>query len=238
MKDLIIPLLELCDVDRELHALKSQLALYPKMLADMDAREAAAKRAIAAAEEKFVKGREARRRAELEVQSLREKIAKYQVQQTQVKTNKEYEAITHEIEAVKNKIGDADLEGIEGMEREEQGEKEKVETAKAFEDLKTNNDIERARIAQQTEEKKMRATQFDSERKRRFSALPEEHQELYQLLNDRYPGGAMSAVHDGHCTGCGMNIIRHVATDIRAADKMIRCESCMRILYDPVNAGV
>ncbi|MBI3736201.1 hypothetical protein HY256_06780 [Candidatus Sumerlaeota bacterium] len=238
MKEILPRLLELCDVDRELHALKRQLALYPKMQAEMDAREAASKQSIAAAEEKFQKSREIRRKVELDVKALRDKIEKYQMQQGQVKTNKEYEAITHEIEGVKAKIEELDLTGIEALEREEQGEKEKAAAAREHQELVKHNGAERARIASQIAEKEAKRAEYQAEHDRRIAELPEELKENYELLNDRYPGAALASVADGHCNGCGMNLIKHLVHDVRVGEKLIRCEGCMRILYDPVNAAV
>jgi len=236
MKQALPLMLELCELDGQLHAIQTQLKLYPKMIADLDAKEATARKKIAAADERFHKSREIRRKSELDVKAEKDKIGRYMVQQNQVKSNKEYEALTHEVNTCKARIDELDFAGIEALEVEEKSEAEKKQLEVALEKLLAEHKTERERIAAQTESKKASLTTVESQRETKFEALDEEFREMYGLLNDRYPGAALSEISDGHCKGCGMSLNKHVIQDIQKAEKMIRCESCMRILYDPVSA--
>ena len=46
----------------------------------------------------------------------------------------------------------------------------------------------------------------------------------------------MSAMHNGKCSGCGMQVPETAARMVRAAAHLVTCTTCGRILYD--NAGV
>ncbi len=233
MREIIGKLLELCETDRAIHALNQQLALYPKMLAELSVREESAKKKEAAALDSFNKARESRRKAELEVRGLREKIDKYLGQQAMVKTNKEYAAITHEINGVKAKIEEIDLAGLEALEEEERSEKERQKIAASRKALEDENQTERNRIESQSSDKKKRLAQLQAERAQKAEFIPSDTLEVYDLLNERHPGTALTKIESGCCGGCGMTLIRQIAFDLRKAEKLVRCEGCSRILYDP-----
>ena len=235
MKETLHKLIDLMEVDHQIANAKEQLDLYPKMIAEMDAKETRAKNDIARAEKKFQESRETRRKMELEVKALREKIDKYVAQQNQVKTNKEYEAITHEIDGVKAKIDEMDLAGIEALENEDAGEKEKAQAESDLKALIEKHAGERERIDGRKSEKQSILDELNIERARRIETLQDDVQEIYQLLNDRYPGQAMAKIPADACEGCGMKLTKHVVQDVKRATSLIRCEGCMRILYDPMS---
>jgi predicted nucleic acid-binding Zn-ribbon protein len=146
MDPLLPQVIDLCELDREIHDLDEQLERYPKTLADLDARERAAVDRTAAAKSEHERAREARRKAELDVRALRDKIAGFALQQSRVKTNREYDAIKAEISAVEARIDEAEGRGLEALEIEERAEREMREAAEAVERLKGELAEERARI--------------------------------------------------------------------------------------------
>ena len=232
MPDLMRDLIDLCDLDREAHALKEQLALYPGMLADLEMRQSAASKQLEDAKARHAHAREERRKAELDVKALREQVDKFQLQQNQVKTNREYETVKEEIAATDRRIDAKDSEGLGALEAEEAAEEE-IKNAKAeSEETRKIATTERDRINARIEEKKDRLAQYQEDHVRRVAALPEEFQETYELLNERYPGSALAEAVDGSCGGCSINLVKQVEIDARKADGTVHCDNCSRILYD------
>lgn len=219
---------DLADVDKAAHALRKQLGLYPDLLKGLDAKESAAK----AKEDGFAKGhaeaRERRRKAELEIKSLREQVGKYLGQQNQVKTQKEFDAVTHEIQNVKARIDEAENAGLEALEAEERNEADRKTAAAAREKLKAENDAERARIAKQIEEKKSRLSGLEEERGKLAAAVPVELQETYALVDERHPGEAVAKLEGESCGGCGYTFPKHVQQAIRHGEGLTRCPNCSR----------
>src|SRR5262245_9081297 len=95
---------EISDVDALIAQTNEQLALYPKMLGKLLGEEEDHRKKAEASKSKGESARTDRRRAEQEIASLRDRVRKTLAQQGMVKTNKEYEAMTHEIEGLHAKI--------------------------------------------------------------------------------------------------------------------------------------
>jgi DNA repair exonuclease SbcCD ATPase subunit len=139
MKDVIRQIVDLCELDRQLHVVREQLQRYPAMLREMDQREKKAARAIEEITKRHKEAREGRRQAELDATGYREKIQKYKVQQGSVKTNRELEAIVHEIEGLESRIDAVETFGLELLEREEQAQLDLAEAEAAQRKLALNS---------------------------------------------------------------------------------------------------
>lgn len=233
MKDILKQLIELRELDARIHELREQLHLYPGMLKELDAREKKAQREIDTIRQRFRDSREGRRQAELDANGLREKIRKYKIQQGSVKTNRELEAINHEIETLEAKIEELDTFGLESLENEERAQEELARAEEKKKRLVEENDRERSRIAEQTETKRENMARLQREQAQRLARIPEDIRELYELLNQKYPGSAIVPVKEGACSGCSMNLVRQRVTEVRRADQPVRCDNCTRLLYDP-----
>lgn len=232
MDELLGQLLELCELDAEAHALRGQLALYPQMLAESERREAEAKSNLERSRKLFEKFHERRRSAELEVATHRERIAKYQAQQNQVKNNKEYEAINEGIRTAKEKIDGLDFEGLEALEQEEAEQAAIVVHRETLQDVQTEAASERERIAAQQAAKSGQLAEREHERERLIGRLPEEYREPYALLDEKYPGSALASIVNGACSGCSMNLVTQRTAEVKRGTVGVRCDNCARILYD------
>jgi hypothetical protein len=231
MNDLLRRLVELTEVDRELVKTGEQLAKFPAMLTKMEAEEAEARRTIEEAGAALKTARQSRQQAEKEVGGLREKIQKFQSQQTSVKTNKEYEAITHEIEGTRGKIDEWETRGLEELMREERAQDRRDAAQKKLEALLAAHAAERDRIENQQREKTERIADREAERARRVAALPDDWQEQYILLNERFPGTASVKLEGESCGGCHWHLVAQTVQEVRAGEGITECEHCRRILY-------
>lgn len=233
MNEFVQNLVDLGEVDSQSQTLREQLALYPKMLADLDRREETAKGKLQQAKQDSDKAREAARNAERDVEVLREQINKYLMQQSSVKTNKEYVALNGEIDTVKAKIDNLDQKGLEALENEESAEEAIGVAEKALQALQEELAEERRRIQGQIDEKQRFLKEGESEHQRRAEALDEETREIYELINEKYPGDALAQVSAGSCAGCGMKLVTQLVLEARRGETIARCGFCQRILHDP-----
>ncbi|MEJ1972987.1 MAG: hypothetical protein WDM96_11165 [Lacunisphaera sp.] len=78
----------------------------------MEARIAAEKAAIEAAKAEWHGLESKKKLLEIDIKSAEEKVAKYKIQQMQVRKNDEYQALTHEIETTQTGIGTLEEEEI------------------------------------------------------------------------------------------------------------------------------
>ena len=237
MLELLSQLIAITEVDGEIHAAREALARYPKALEALAAKEKAAADAASKAEAAKAAATAARRKAEQEVRALREKIQKSQEHQALVKTNKEFEAITAEIEGVREKIDAADTAGLEALEAEEAADKAVAKTAADLAHLKNEGAIERERLGGLSAEKQAILKTLEAERARLFDRLPEAAKEEYALLNERFPGTGVVPVRGGCCGGCNFTLVAQRILETKRASELVRCDHCRRIMYDAAAAG-
>jgi len=233
MNEVLKQLIELTEVDRAIAQLREQLGRYPAMLGRMDESEARQQKTIEEADLVIDASKQERRKAEKEMQILQEQIRKYTVQQAAVKTNKEYQAITHEVEQIRAKIDVWETAGLEQLELEGAGQAKKKSATQQLKKLKDEHEAERRRIEEQVREKQEKLARLTSERERRFAEIPEELQDSYQLLNERAPGTVCASLEGENCGGCHWTLVPHTRQRVQRGDAIVRCEHCRRILYAP-----
>lgn len=233
MKDTLLQLIESCEIDAEVTALREQLMAYPKMLAELDRGEAKVQKEIDDAKAQFTAAQSRRRKAELEVKSLREKADKYRAQQNMVKTNKELEAVNEEIASVAAKIDDREFEGLEALEEEESAQARIESAESAAKEFRDEASVERDRIQGQITEKKDRLAEDERERTLRVGRLEEDVSDIYELLNDRFPGAGVASIDGENCSACKMRLVKQRIGDVKKMQDLVRCDDCSRILYDP-----
>lgn len=233
MHDLIRKYIELTEVDRLMVDTTQQLGRYPAMLARLNADDQRREEEIKGFEEKLEQARHERREAEKEIEGLRERISKYLGQQSQVKTNKEYQAIVHEIDAIRGQIDEWETKGLENLEVEEEAAGRLEEFNANLERQRGANEQERQRIQDQIEEKQGRLETLKREKVQKLAPLDEPDQEEYELINETYPGSAAAPLNDEDCGGCNWKVVPQTQQQVRMGGELVRCEHCRRFLYAP-----
>ena len=119
MNPLLEQLIRLQRAESELRRTQAGLAEIPKRRAEMEAELAAGRAHLDAARAGLDESLKARRRHEGELQDLEGKRSKYKGQLMEVKTNKEYTAMLHEIEGVEREIRGLEDQVLAEMEKAE-----------------------------------------------------------------------------------------------------------------------
>ncbi|MFH0795419.1 MAG: C4-type zinc ribbon domain-containing protein, partial [bacterium] len=163
--------------------------------------------------------------------NLREKIGRYLNQQMQVKTNREYAAITTEIDGVKKEIETEEDRGIQFLEEEDSADKKIAADEAGLRTAKDEGARERARIQEQIATKQSQLKELRTEREGCVSEIEAPLLERYAWLSQRYPGKAIVPVTGGNCGGCFMFMLQHRMEELRRAEEVTYCDGCQRILY-------
>jgi predicted nucleic acid-binding Zn-ribbon protein len=171
---------------------------------------------------------------EVEADSKRTQIAKYQTQQLETRKNEEYTALKHEIERAEK-----DIVAIEDRELELMQETEDLKPAIATAEAKFN--AEKARVAGllKTADEKVgvlqgRADEVKVERdalSEEVKAADEDLFELYEKLFRSKAGRAVVPLDGNHCSGCHMTVTPATLRDAKVGTKVVSCEQCGRIVY-------
>jgi hypothetical protein len=185
-----------------------------------------------AEKERLVEEDQARQRElDLEVGSLRDKLSKFKTQLMEVKTNKEYQAVLHEIEGAEREIEAKEDQILEGMMAIE--EREKV-----VQRLQTEYEKEESEILSKQRKLEGFAAQAESEilvlqkeRGQLEGEMPEELTQQYQKIASVRNGVALAEARDQSCQGCHVKLRPQLFTEIRTSQRIITCENCNRFLY-------
>jgi predicted nucleic acid-binding Zn-ribbon protein len=224
-------LLEIQTIDGEAVRIGKQLASYPKQIAQLEGAAAQARAGLESARKSLKEARASRGVLETEVGQKQEEVKRFLNQQMQVKTNKEYQAITHQIETLNGIISDLETEVLEALDKEETLEA-RIEQLKEDETHAVREaSTEKERIGALEVEKRARLEKLQSERAVYVAKLPEELAEKYEILFERYPGTAIVPTDAKTCGGCHMALLAATVQEVHESGTLAPCSHCRRLLY-------
>jgi uncharacterized protein len=170
-----------------------------------------------------------RSRKEKETLELIEKIEKYKTQQLQVQSNKEYDALTHEIEMAETVIRQYE-EDIERFTSEAETIKAKKDahdeqlTGLAAELAEKQEELKAVLAVTEEEENK-----FVSKREEALSHILPDDLEVYTRIRNAR-GKAIAPIRRGSCSGCYNIVPPQLILEIKKHNRVYHCEHCGRIL--------
>ncbi len=167
-------------------------------------------------------------------------LAEFKNKLLQMKTNAEYSAMSEQIEFTKKKISNLDIEILEKMYEEEQGEQDLVDAKKIWE-----RNIKRAEKRQdildgQFEVLKENMEKLMTERRDISSGIGKRLLDKYEQLRASGRGLVVVGLQKGACGGCLTNIPPQTAVEISQGVTFI-CPICGRFVVwkdDSSMAGV
>jgi predicted nucleic acid-binding Zn-ribbon protein len=209
---------------------EASLAAVPGRLADLEAALRQEKRRLDEARSSLDDSQKARRRLEGELQDLEARRSRYKGQLMEVKTNKEYTAMLHEIEGVEREIrGREDLVLAE-MERAEALEAEVRREEQAVKGAEDAHRQARAALDQEAARFEAEAGQRRQEREAVAGSLPADLLELFQRVA-RLRGVALAEAKDAMCEACHLKLQVQMYVDLKRNEEITQCPACHRILY-------
>ena len=223
-------LLKLQELDDQIDRLKAEEESIPEKKTDLEEGLEAHKGTVEAAKNESVELAKKRKELEIELEEGNTKKDRFKHQLFQVKSNREYEALQHEITALEEKNSGLEDKILEIMERSEkvsrkiadEEQKLKAETAKVSNE-QAELDREQADLAQKI------AIKAD-ERKRLVTDMDATLLKRYDRIRANKGGVAVTTVNTGACGGCHRRIPPHEMQNLKRDDRIITCEGCGRIL--------
>jgi predicted nucleic acid-binding Zn-ribbon protein len=166
-------------------------------------------------------------------------IKKYTKQLDEVKNNREYDALSKELEMQKLEIQLAEKKARENADKVGakttviKEVKDKLKTKKANLDLK-KEELKSIVAKTEKEEKALRKTAAAAE-----ALIDERLLKAYHRIRNNYRNGlALVAIERDSCGGCFNQIPPQIQLEVSQRKKIIACEHCGRILVDDEIAGV
>jgi uncharacterized protein len=225
-------LIKLQHLETQIAEAKAVMAAHPQRLADADARLSEARATLDAAKKRLADNQEARRALEKDVAMYQARLSKFRDQQGAVKTNKEYQALGHEIETAQADIATVEEKVIERM-VEADGVAADVKTAEAaFAAHQKQVDEEKKEISGELATVETALTRATEAKAALVKDLDSRLVTLFDQLARRSRGIAVcAATRDGLCSVCHVRLRPQVFQEVRTNQQIIQCSSCQRILY-------
>ncbi|MBC8185082.1 hypothetical protein H8E88_28645 [candidate division KSB1 bacterium] len=223
-------LISLQRIDKQLIALEITKGDLPEIVQQLEGRLVSCTNRLSNSKSELEEAKKTGRANENEIDELYEKLMKYQEQSYSVKTNKEYDAITIEIETIENRIEEnekkkADLIHLVKENRETVGELEKQVTE--LEEEFSQKQLELKEKLSQTESEELRLTK---ERELVTEQIEKRLLNNYNRIRNGTNGIALSEVTNYTCDECFATIPAQTAVEVRMKNRIILCEACGRIL--------
>ena len=158
-------------------------------------------------------------------------IARYEEQQLQVRNNREYDALTKEVETQKQRIEDA-KKRIEEITQNEDGHKEVIEEAEArmkeLDDILVTKENDLQEVLDDTKQEQAHLEEKRSEAAQKVDAR---YLLAYERLRSRlHDGRAVVPIERGAAAGFAVPPQRQV--EIRQGNRIVACEHTGRIIVD------
>jgi uncharacterized protein len=225
-------LIDLQRLETRIADARNTIAAHPQRLAAEDARLASATQALEAVRQHVKDNHDARRVLDKDVALYQGRLSKFRDQQSAVKTNREYQALGHEIEVAQQDLGAVEEKVLERMMEADAlaDEIKKAEAAFAAE----RKEIDAAKQLL-TDELKQVETALQEATAARAALLKDMDPRLVatfeQVARVRKGIAVTMATRDGLCSVCHVRLRPQVFQQVRQNDSIIQCDSCQRILY-------
>ena len=181
--------------------------------------------------EGIIKGSLLRRdEIDLEIVTTKEKIGKYKEQQFQIKTNKQYDALTREIDLAQERINalEKEMEALEGKTSNAKTDKEAVEPE--LKELEKELRERQAELDQVNKEHEDEELKLKHERDKLLVRIDKADIKLYERIRKALGGKAVVPVRRNACGGCFKRVPPQVSVELRKNSRLIPCEHCGRLL--------
>ena len=197
----------------------------------LDERQNIEKEKVQKEREKIESLEKERRQKERNLNTEQEKIKRAEGRMFEVKTNKEYQALLSEIEAIKETTSREEEEILQILEEIDELKKDLLKREKEV--TTTLEKIERER--KKIQEKMDQDEGLWKEQKERREVLSKQLEsglfKLYNTLKEKRQGLGVVNVKGETCQGCFVNIPPQMFIEVQKTNALIRCPNCNRILY-------
>ena len=225
-------LIDLQRVETAIADAKAKIAAHPQRLAEADAKLAEANAVLESARQRLKDNQEARRALEKDVALYQGRLAKFRDQQSAVKTNKEYQALGHEIETAQHDLGGVEEKVLERMMEADAIAADVKQAEAAFAARKKEIDAEKKAMA---DELAAVESSLKAATEQRAGLIKEIDPRLVavfeQVARVRKGVAVTTATRDGLCSVCHVRLRPPVFQQVRSNDQIVQCDSCQRILY-------
>jgi predicted nucleic acid-binding Zn-ribbon protein len=223
--------MELQRIDTQLRQLEGLKGDLPNQVRRLNQELMEAEKTLEIQEKKSVDYKKETGIIEMEIKALEGKQIKYQNQLFEVKTNREYDAITHEIESVKIEIGKKESRLLELMDLVENGGKSVEEARNQMTRLKGEFEKKNADLSKKQEATERDEIALRDKRSKALRGIEPKWLASYERIRNAKNGLAMVPIVRNACGGCRKTFPPQRVLEIREGNRLYLCDVCGRMLF-------
>jgi hypothetical protein len=231
MLDDLRHLIHLQELDTALDRCRRRIAEIPGAQQALDTRAAERIAAVQAVQDRIAATGVTRREVEKEVAAVQTRLSKYKDQLMAVKTNKEYQAMQHEIATAEGLVRSHEDRLLDLMEASERESADLQAAEAALETDEAGIARERKALGDEIVTREMELQRLSAERSQLAGQISREALSIFDRVAPGRRGVAMAEARDGLCAECHVRLRPQVFNEVRRNEKLIQCDSCQRILY-------
>ena len=225
-------LLNVQDVDQNIHRLESEMKQLATQVSEVTQATERRRQALNRIRQQQDSAGTERNKAEQEMASREAKLKHFRKQAEMVTTQKELQAITHQIDGVSAEISALEERILGFLEQEERLQHELDEKSKIGERLDTEGAAQAERWTSLKNEKESLLKGLREDRITHLNLLDPQLRKTYEWLLAKHPGTpAVTTLVGESCGICGGIIVPHIAIEIRSGVNARQCPHCQRFLY-------
>jgi predicted nucleic acid-binding Zn-ribbon protein len=231
ISDQLVALVRLQNIDSKIDQIKKLRGDLPDEISDMEDEKAGLTTRLEKLKQEVKDGTVAAGQAENDIKDAEGLIKKYEEQQLQVRNNREYDALTKEIEAQKQRITDATARGEE-LELQKPALEAAIEEAEErLKALEAELSEKQGELAEVMEDTKSEQADLEKLRKKAEKDVDERYVRAYDRLRSRVRDGrAVVPLERGAAAGFSVPPQRQL--EIRQCNRIVACEHTGRIVVD------
>jgi predicted nucleic acid-binding Zn-ribbon protein len=222
---------ELQKIDLELKSIKEGRDRYPKEMKKLEEKQKIERERIQKEKEKVESLEKTRRQKEGHLNLEQEKIKRAEGRMSEVKTNKEYQALLSEIDAIKEANSRMEEEILQVMDEIDELKKDLLKREKEVGVILEKIEVERKKL----QEKIAHDEKAWNEKMERREVLSKQIEskllKLYNTLKEKRQGVGVVSAKNETCQGCFVNVPPQMFIEVQKNNILIRCPNCNRILY-------
>lgn len=176
---------------------------------------------------------------EVEVKSIDLRIDKLRTELNSASNNKQYSALLTELNTIKVGRGEVEEKMLAGMEQLEQLQQQLDGLQAQIQERTKIRDAARLQLEERQADVGSRLAELETERRQAAAVVPPAALLIFDEMAEVHDGEAMSAIEEVDrrnreyaCGACNMHLpFEQVSLLTSAADSLVRCPSCGRILF-------
>lgn len=223
-------LLDLQEIDDELGELERSKIYLPEMIQKLEGEIINLQNEIEDSKKTIEESLKEQKALELEIETDKQQLENYQRQMRTIKTNKEYDALTAEIDSKKIEISEKEERVLTLMATIDECQEKETELSSRLEEVKNGNSEQLKYLNEQSSSLQAKIDNRLEKREKIAKNIKRQVIGIYERVRKGKGGLVVVPVRKKACGGCFKQIPPQRIQEIRRGDRIFSCDSCGRIL--------